>query len=251
MPEERRSTSEGRPGILWVWGPRTMEYRAAWDLQRSLFSARTRGEIPDTLLLLEHPPVFTIGRSGGQGDFRLPASRLSGLGIPVIECDRGGRVTFHGPGQLVGYPILDLAQHRRDVHWYLRTIEEVLIVTLDQFGIRAQRRPGLTGVWVDEQKIAAIGIKVSRWVTMHGFALNVATDLHHFNYIVPCGIRNLGVTSMARVLGHKVDLLEVADACVRAFAERFGFAEYRYVSGDLLALLKVGGSSVTAGEQNP
>ena len=175
----------------------------------------------EQLLLLEHPPVVTLGRNASTTDLLLDASELRRRGIAVERCDRGGQVTYHGPGQLVGYPILDLSPDRRDVARYLRDLEEVLIRTLGRFTIRAGRRDRLTGVWVGVEKIASIGVHLSRWVTTHGFALNVNTDVTPFSLIVPCGMRALSVTSMQRLLGRRVPLTEVASVCVREFAAVF------------------------------
>jgi lipoyl(octanoyl) transferase len=170
-------------------------YGAALAWQRELARARIDGRLDhDVLLLLEHPPVVTVGRSA-----RGTAALLSVDGIDVVEVERGGDVTYHGPGQLVGYPILDLAQHRPDVHWYLRTLEQTLIAALADLAIPAERRPGYTGVWTrgGGRKIASIGVHVKRWVTWHGFALNVTTDLSQFERIVPCGIAGIAMTSVA------------------------------------------------------
>ena len=177
----------------------TVGYRTALDLQRRLCQERRDGtRTEDLVLLLQHPPVVTLGR--GTRPTSLPQSpeALRAHGFEVVEVERGGDVTAHGPGQLVGYPILDLTHHRRDLHWYLRTLETVLIDTLAAVGVAGRRRDGLTGVWVDERKIASIGIHVKQWVTFHGFALNVTTDLALFDRIVPCGIAGVEMTSIAR-----------------------------------------------------
>ncbi len=171
-------------------------YGEAVEQQRELVARRKAGEIPDTLLLLEHPHVFTLGRNARQEHLLAQPAE-----VEVHATNRGGDITYHGPGQLVGYPILDLAVIRKDVVWYVRSLEEALIAALAEFGIAAGRHPGLTGVWVGPGKIAAIGVHISRWVTSHGFALNVHPDLRYFQCIVPCGIREYGVTSMERVLG--------------------------------------------------
>ena len=228
MPTDARSTSElSLPAFeagdrsLWVVGPEKLRYGPAWDLQKALLAARVEQEVPDLLLLVEHPPVYTIGRRGGDEHLLVGPTFLESKGAEVHHIDRGGDITFHGPGQLVGYPILDLTEHRRDVHWYLRQLEESLIRTLAEFGIEAGRQQGLTGVWIGDEKVAAIGIKVSRWVTMHGFALNVTTDLRYFDYIVPCGIPDKKVTSMERLLGRSLPLEEVAATFTRVFSEVF------------------------------
>jgi lipoyl(octanoyl) transferase len=198
-----------------------IEYDEARALQRGLVDARAAGEIPDTLLLLEHPPVITLGRSGGADHLLGTRAELAGRGVALVESDRGGDITFHGPGQIVGYAIVDLAPRGRDLHRYLRDLESVLIRALAEFDIRAGRTAGLTGVWAGNAKVAAIGIRVSRWIAHHGFALNVDTDLSYFDLIVPCGIADRRVTSMEELLGRPVDRAEVEDALERAFGELF------------------------------
>ena len=202
-------------------------YQEALDLQKELVERRRRGEIPDQLLLLEHPPVITLGvRARNSREHVLESDEsLSARGVNVFETGRGGDVTYHGPGQLVGYPIFDLKPDRCDVHQYVRDLEEALIRAVGTFGISAHRVNGLTGVWVGpegaEEKLAAIGVRISRWITSHGFALNVNTRLEHFGLIVPCGISDRGVTSMERLLGRPISMDEVADAVVTAFREIF------------------------------
>lgn len=178
----------------------TVPYREAWDLQRRLVAARHAGAIPDVLLLLEHPHTYTIGRRGDENEVLASPEHLASLGAAVIEVDRGGLATYHGPGQLVGYPILDLRPRGREVHSYLRNLEEALINALREVGIPAQRVPQKTGVWVDDRKIASIGVRFSRWISSHGFALNVTTDLSYFNHIVPCGMPAVMMTSVSREL---------------------------------------------------
>jgi lipoyl(octanoyl) transferase len=201
----------------------TIGYQAALDLQKELVEERKAGRIPDQLLLLEHPPVITLGARNRNASSNVLETResLALKGVELFETGRGGDVTFHGPGQLVGYPILELPPDRRDVHRYVRDLEEVLIQAVSDFGITATRIPGLTGIWVGEQKLAAIGVRISRWVTSHGFALNVSTDLSHFGLIVPCGITDKGVTSMQRLLGRPVPMAEVAEAVVMRFERVF------------------------------
>src|SRR5207248_2746174 len=201
----------------------TVEYRAALDLQAQLVDARKRQAIPDQLLLLEHPPVITLGvktRHNRAHVLEAP-DVLAARGIALFESGRGGDVTYHGPGQLVGYPIVDLKPDRCDVHRYVRDLEEVLIRAVADFGIEASRVAGLTGIWIGaeprQEKLAAIGVRISRWATSHGFALNVNTDLSQFGLIVPCGIADKGVTSMQRLLGREVLMAEVEDAVIRAF----------------------------------
>jgi len=205
----------------------TLDYEDGLALQKKLVEARRAREIGDTLLLLEHPPVITLGvkTRGGSANIVAPAEELEAKGVSVFETGRGGDVTYHGPGQLVGYPILDLRPDRCDVHRYVRDLESVLIVAVREFGIDAGRVDGLTGVWVGEsgreEKLAAIGVRISRWITSHGFALNVATDLGHFGLIVPCGITDRGVTSLERLVGHSVPMADVQAAVVRGFKEVF------------------------------
>lgn len=179
-------------------------YGEVLDLQRDLCRRRVAGEVAEDLLLfVEHDPVVTLGRGTREASLPLPVDAIRRRGIEVFEVERGGDVTFHGPGQLVGYPILDLTGHRPDLHWYLRTLEEALIAALETLGIAAGRKPGLTGVWTGGRKIASIGIHVKQWVTLHGFALNVTTNLDYFDLIVPCGIQGVSMTSVARELGER------------------------------------------------
>jgi lipoyl(octanoyl) transferase len=194
-------------------------YLEALELQRSLVERRKRSEIPDQLLLVEHPHVVTMGRNGHDENLLAPPELLARAGIAFHRTDRGGDVTYHGPGQLVGYPIFDLREWKRDVVAYVRGLEQVLIETLAEFGVAAHREPGATGVWTAEGKVAAIGVHISRWVTSHGFALNVDTDLNYFRYIVPCGLTK-PVTSL-RALGSAASRGEVAAALARCFARGF------------------------------
>jgi len=198
-------------------------YAQAWALQRDLVRARQRGEIPDVLVLLEHPPVVTIGRSGDPAHMRVPRADLAARGIELFKVERGGSATYHGPGQLVGYPIVDLRMVNEDVGCYVRTLEATIIATLQAFGITAGREPGLPGVWVAGAKICALGVAVQRRVTMHGFALNVTTALDGFALINPCGL-DRPVTSMAAVLGRPVDLGEVRAAYAGQFGAAFEIA---------------------------
>ena len=199
-----------------------VEYDHAWAIQRELVASRQAGHAPDTLLLLEHPPVITLGRSGETAHLLGSEAELERRGVALVETDRGGDITFHGPGQIVGYAIVDLAPRGRDLHRYLRDLESVLIRALAEFGIVAGRVEGLTGVWVGDAKVAAIGIRVARWVTHHGFALNVDTDLSYFDLIVPCGIADRRVTSMKALLGDAIDREDVENALARAFESVFG-----------------------------
>ncbi|HSJ08219.1 MAG TPA: lipoyl(octanoyl) transferase LipB [Longimicrobiales bacterium] len=210
------TTPERRP--LHVERLGRTSYADALELQDSLVVRRRAGEIGDTLLLLEHPHVITLGTSGSREHVLIDEEQGRLLGIDVFETGRGGDVTYHGPGQLVGYPILDLKPDRCDLHRYVRDLEAILIRAVASFGIEAGRKTGLTGVWVGDEKIAAIGVRVSSgWITSHGFALNVSTDLSWFDSIVPCGIRQFGVTSMARATGRCPTLEEAGDAIVEAW----------------------------------
>jgi lipoyl(octanoyl) transferase len=198
-------------------------YADALALQKSLVEERKAGSIPDQLLLLEHPPVITLGvksRNDHSNVLHTPEA-LAAQGIELFETGRGGDVTYHGPGQLVGYPIMDLRPDRCDVHRYVRDLEEMIIRAVAPFGISAGRQPGLTGAWVGSEKLAAIGVRIARWVTSHGFALNVSTDLSHFGLIVPCGIADKGVTSMERLIGGPVAMAEVEEEVLRSFAAVF------------------------------
>lgn len=200
-----------------------VSYAEATRLQDSLVRARRRNETPDTLLLLEHPPVITLGRAGDRAHLLAGDAELERRGIEVFECGRGGDVTYHGPGQLVGYPILALGEDERDAHRYLRCIEQGLIRAVADLGVPAGRVPGLTGVWVGPDKLAAIGVRLSTgWITSHGFALNVDTDLDGFDTIVPCGIQDRGVTSLARLTGRSFEVSDVAAAVARRVAEALG-----------------------------
>jgi lipoyl(octanoyl) transferase len=198
-------------------------YDEAVALQQQIVQERGAGQVPDTLLLLEHPHVVTLGVKARSGTANIVATpdALAARGVSVHGTGRGGDVTYHGPGQLVGYPILDLKPDRCDVHQYVRDLEEVLIRTAATFGVAAARMQGLTGVWVGTEKLAAIGVRISRWITSHGFAFNVHTDLSYFGLIVPCGIRDRGVTSLARILNRPVGLDEVGAVLAGHFCEVF------------------------------
>jgi lipoyl(octanoyl) transferase len=222
-----------------------IEYAAAWELQRRVVAARKAGAIPDVLLLCEHPHVITLGRSGKLSNLRAPDTLLRQMGVTFFETNRGGDITYHGPGQLVGYPILNLGEIRRDVAWYVRSLEEVMIRATADFGVASKRVLGCTGVWVDvasgrsvssqtepkeveevkdDEKIGAIGVHISRWVTSHGFAYNVSTDLRYFDLIVPCGIAGKRATSLDKLLGRSVDTRDVSSRIATHFGEIFGFA---------------------------
>jgi lipoyl(octanoyl) transferase len=199
-------------------------YAEALAMQRALVEERRAGHVPDLLLLLQHPPVITVGvrGDGGRSNVVATSERLAQLGIEIHETGRGGDVTYHGPGQIVGYPILDLRPDRCDVHRYVRDIEEVMIRACADYGVEADRIAGLTGAWVRGEKVGAIGIRISRWITSHGFAFNVSTNHDHFRLIVPCGISDRGVTSLERLTGQRLDLEDVEDALVRQFCAVFG-----------------------------
>jgi lipoyl(octanoyl) transferase len=198
-------------------------YADALALQHQLVERRRRGEIPDQLLLLEHPPVITLGVKvrNDRGHVLAGPDRLAQLGVELHETGRGGDVTYHGPGQVVGYPILDLRPDRCDVHAYVRDLEEMMIRAASRFGVEAERVAGLTGIWVGTDKLAAIGVRISRWITSHGFAFNVNTNLGHFDLIVPCGIRDRGVTSLQKLLGRPVHMEEVQASLADAYLQVF------------------------------
>jgi lipoyl(octanoyl) transferase len=203
-----------------------VEYAAGLRLQDELVAQRKADAIPDTLLLLEHPHVYTLGRNAQRENLLITEERLAALDAQLYETDRGGDITYHGPGQLVGYPIFDLTQHRRDIAWFMRSLEEVFIAVARDFGIAAVRLKGCPGVWVGNDKLVAMGVHISRWVTSHGFAFNVNTDLRYFDYIVPCGLRDKGVTSLAKRLGRPVEMGEVIDRIIAHFGEIFGSEMY-------------------------
>lgn len=208
-------------------------YRPVWRLQKELQqqlihqkkalqqNAEAVGDLNDLLLYVEHPHVYTLGKSGNSAHLLKGLAELSQIDAEFIEIDRGGDITYHGPGQIVGYPILDLDRYFTDIHKYLRYLEEVIIRTCSEYRIEASRIEGLTGVWVGDKKICAMGIRCSRWVTMHGFALNVNTDLSYFDHIIPCGIQNKAVTSLSDLIGKKIDEDEVKSFISRHFAEVF------------------------------
>lgn len=225
------------PRELWVADLGRRAYAEALDLQRDLARARISGELAeDVLLLIEHPPVVTLGRSAKEGHLVIGRGALAERGIEVHEVERGGDVTFHGPGQLVGYPIIDLRRHKQDLHWYLRQIEEALIGAVGQYGIAGERNPAYTGVWTAGRKLASIGVHAREWVTWHGFALNVTTDLRFFDLIVPCGIQAVTMTSVARELAgaEAPSLQEMGGVVANAFGEVFSL-EPRYIGAAALS----------------
>lgn len=215
----------------------TMAYAQALDLQRAVARARISGALgQDLLLLVEHPPVVTLGRSSREAHLLASPSLLAARGVELFEVERGGDVTFHGPGQLVGYPIVDLKRHRQDLHWYLRQVEESLIRGLARYGLAGSRVAGYTGVWIDDRKIASIGVHARDWVTWHGFALNVSTDLRYFDLIVPCGIPQVVMTSIEREVGRAVPMGDAAAHVVDAMAQVFELTPRWLDAGEVAAL---------------
>jgi len=211
-----------RDRICWIIDKGLVPYREAYELQNWLVSLRLRNLIPDCLILLEHPPVLTLGRRRGTENILVSKNILTKEKIEVISTDRGGDVTYHGPGQLVGYPILSLRDHCGNVSEYLRKIEEVIILTLKDFEVKAKRRSQYPGVWVGEKKIASIGVAIKRFrITYHGFAFNVNPDTSFFNFIHPCGIKNLEVISLAHLLGYSPEMAEIKQKIARNFAHTF------------------------------
>lgn len=212
-----------RRPLHWTWMGR-IPYAEAVELQHAARHTIRSGEGPERFLLLEHPHVYTLGRNADGGDVLAGTEWLRARGVEVAECNRGGQVTYHGPGQLVGYPVVNLSPDRRDVRRYVRDLQEVLIRTVAEYGIEV--RPGeeqaLIGVWAGERKIASIGVHLSRWITTHGFALNVSTDLSYFSGIIPCGLHQVEMTSIERLTGKAPALSEAAAACARHFGEVFG-----------------------------
>lgn len=206
-----------------VWDLGSCEYLPSLELQRKVVQKRKRSEIPDCLLFVEYPHTITLGRGGKAEHLLAAASELENKSVRYCETDRGGDITYHGPGQMIAYPILDLKCLRRDIDWYLRSLEECIIETLADFGVQSGRVSGATGVWVGDAKIAAIGVRTSQWVTSHGIALNVHTDLDYFDLIVPCGLRSRGVTSLSQLLGSRAPgLPEVRSRFIPHFARIFG-----------------------------
>ena len=196
-------------------------YKRTWELQKELQLQRIENNIDDTLLLVEHEPVYTFGKNADENHLlqNYPEN------VKLFHIERGGDITFHGPGQIVGYPIMDLHNYKMSISWYMRTLEEVIIRSLDKFGISADRKDGLTGVWVEDEKIAALGVRISRWVTMHGFALNVNTDLAYYDNIIPCGIFDYGITSMKHILGEKQNMSKIKSTLSAVFLDVFQLKE--------------------------
>lgn len=199
----------------------TLEYERAWQVQRETAECVLDGEA-DTLLLVRHPRVLTLGANFHSENLLLPVQAIEALGVEVVRTDRGGDVTYHGPGQLVIYPIFDIARHGKDLHRWMRDLEETILVALGEWGLSGRRFPPHTGVWIGERKVAAIGVKVRRWVNLHGIALNCGSDLADFELIVPCGIREYGVTSLSRELDREIEPDEAIAPVVRGFAQVFG-----------------------------
>ena len=201
-----------------------MSYNSAWDIQKEYHKKVVSGKEPDTLIIVEHEPVYTLGKSANDNHLLQSASEE----IQVFRIERGGDITFHGPGQIVVYPILDLNRFVKSVSWYMRTLEKIIIDTLSDFEIKAGLKDGLTGVWVGNEKIGAQGVRISRWVTMHGLALNVNTDLRYFDGIIPCGIFDYGVTSMEKLMGRKQDINKVKNAIIKYFNNILSDEEVRF-----------------------
>ena len=221
----------------WLVDLGLIRYSEAFDLQRALVEARKAQLIPDVLLFCQHPHVITLGRNGHREHLRASTHLLKQMNVEFLPTDRGGDITYHGPGQIVGYPILDLGGYRRDVRWYVGALEELMIRASADFGVIAKQRAGCRGVWVDapagEEKLAALGVHLSRWVTSHGFAYNVSTDLRFYDLIVPCGIRDKGVTSLEKLLGRALALGQVQARLAEHFAKAFD-CELQPVSSDEL-----------------
>jgi lipoate-protein ligase B len=192
-------------------------YKRTWELQKELQLQRIENNIDDTLLLVEHEPVYTFGKNADENHLlqNYPEN------VKLFYTERGGDITFHGPGQIVGYPIMDLHNYKMSISWYMRSLEEVIIRSLDKFGISADRKDSLTGVWVEDEKIAALGVRISRWVTMHGFALNVNTDLAYYDSIIPCGIFDYGITSMKHILGENQNISKIKSTLSAVFLDVF------------------------------
>ena len=219
-----------------------IDYGDAWSLQKRLIAARKADAIEDVLLLCEHPHVITLGRNGKREHLLASEHVLKQKGVELHATDRGGNITYHGPGQIVGYPILNLGAIRRDVVWYVRMLEEIMIRTTAEFGVSAGRLGGKTGIWVraaaTEEKLAAIGVHISRWVTSHGFAYNVSTDLRFFDLIVPCGIADSKATSLEKILGRSIERKEIAPQLVKQFGEAFSLEMKQASRQELLEKLE-------------
>lgn len=216
-----------------------IDYDKAWRLQKAIFDKRLKGEIEDILLLLEHPNTYTLGKVAKKEHLIGSEDYLKENNFTVYDIDRGGDITYHGPGQIVGYPIIDLNNWKKDTHLYLRSLEETIMLTCKDYGLDTKRNEKYTGVWIEDRKIAAIGIKVSRWITMHGFAFNINTDLKHFNGIIPCGIKDKDVTSLQREFNRIFEISEVKNALLKHFSEIFRYDDItRVESEELLKLVE-------------
>lgn len=226
---EKKSTQTKTSKVLEYTDLGFIHYNEAWDFQKQLMELRKEGEIPDQLLLLEHPHTYTLGKTADKANLIGNEEYLKKRNITVVDIDRGGDITYHGPGQIVGYPIIDLKDWEQDTHKYLRALEQTIINVCEQYKISATRNSEHTGVWIDDRKIAAIGIKISKWVTMHGFAFNINTDLSLFGGIIPCGIRNKDVTSMQEELKREISLVEVKEKLVEEFANIFYHKEIIHI----------------------
>jgi lipoyl(octanoyl) transferase len=209
-------------------------YKQVWELQKKIHQAKQTGFTDDVLITVEHEPVYTLGKTGSRDHILISDDQMKAKGIRYYEIDRGGDITYHGPGQLVVYPILDLNNYYKDTHRYLRDLEEVVIVTLKELNIDSHREEEFTGVWAGEEKICAIGIKVSRWITMHGIAFNINTDLSYFDKIIPCGIFHKGVTSIEKILGKEFDLQIIQDIFLKNFIKVFKIESAEKITADSL-----------------
>lgn len=228
-------SAANEPRLVWLYKPGCLPYHQAWALQHALVEKRIAREIPDTLLLLEHEPVITLGRRADPANILADDAALQAAGVEVVPVERGGDVTYHGPGQLVGYPIMHLPGLGLGASDFMHALEEALMQTLSGYGLTTHRRPGVIGVWVGDNKIAALGLRIRRGVTFHGFALNVAPNMVHWGLIVPCGIRDGGVTSLAAELGYAPDLAAVRQCVAAALAAVLGLALQPATAGDLRA----------------
>lgn len=211
-----------------------IDYKEAWDLQYKIHSSRVRGNVKDHFLLLEHPNTYTLGKTADKSNLIENEEYLKEKNISVYDIDRGGDITYHGPGQIVGYPIINLNDWKQDTHKYLRALEEIIIRVCLEFGLIGKRDPEYTGVWIEDRKIAAIGIKVSRWVTMHGFAFNINTDLSLFNGIIPCGISDKAVTSLSKEINKTVEIDFIKSLILKHFIEVFEYNSIELISKDEL-----------------
>jgi len=226
-------------GELYVYKLGSIEYDFAFQLQDRLQKLRINGDVPDMLLLLEHPPTLTLAKGDDQNNILVAETVLNERGVSVFSTDRGGSITWHGPGQIVGYPILNLNEKEKDIHLYIQNLESVLIETLKEISLDGRRDSRHVGVWVGDEKIAAIGVKVKKWVTKHGFALNVNSDLSYFDLINPCGIIDKGVTSIKKILGRQIDMGEVMEIIINKFSEVFNVSVKILDAADSNALLNV------------